>query len=177
MKKPSPLAIIEQRDGGPASGGGCCPHPSRQVSDWGKQNKSRDSMGIPGDIGSGRGDQQKESGHPGLPAFPLPCTQPPGMLIPDYSLKSYLYADSSPACCSSWMNPQTLASSCLVNISMWTPTTHFTFNSPQPELPEVLYPSLQNTLLSLSKLISSLLAPDVQTFEQSLCFCFFSHIL
>lgn len=87
---------------------------------------------------------------------PLPCTQPPGELIPDYSLKSYLYADSSPARSSSWMNPQTLPSSCLVNISMWTPTTHFGFHNPQPELPVFLYPSPQNTSLSLSKLSSSL---------------------
>lgn len=117
-------------------------------SQAGETEQKQRFMGIPGDIGSGRGDHQKESGHLGLPAVPLPCTQPPGTLIPDYSLKSYLYADSSPACCSSWMNPQTLASSCLVNISMWTPTTHFMFNSPQPELPGVLYPSPQSTSLT-----------------------------
>lgn len=140
--------MIEQWDGGPASGDGRCPHPSRQVSGWGRQNKSRDSVGISGETGSGIGDQWKESGHPGQPAVPLPCTQPPGTLIPDYSLKSYLYADSSPACCSSWMNPQILASSCLVNISMWSPTTHFMFNNPQPELPVFLYPSPQNISLT-----------------------------
>lgn len=141
---------------GPTSGDGCWPPLSSRVSGWRRQNKSGDFMGISGHAGSGKGDQWKESGHPELPANPLPCTQAPGELIPDYSLKSYLYADSSPARSSSWMNPQTLPSSCLVNISMWTPTTHFGFHNPQPELPVFLYPSPQNTSLSLSKLNSNL---------------------
>lgn len=95
----------------------CYPHLSSPVTDQKRENKSRDLRGGISAVAKTQGTQGGRQ---------IPClAHPPHEPIPKHSLKSYLYADSTAACSSSWMNPQTRPSSCLANVSMQTPTAHF----------------------------------------------------
>lgn len=96
----------------------CYPHLSSPVTDQKRENKSRD-------LGGGGYLQLQRLRAPRVADRSPVLHTPPHEPIPKHSLKSYLYADSTAACSSSWMNPQTRPSSCLANVSMQTPTAHF----------------------------------------------------